>query len=112
MFLSGVTKLLSGDSTWRGLTALDVHYETQPLPSWIGYYAHQLPEWFQKLSVVNMYVIEIGLPFLIFAPRRLRHVAAVGMILFMVLIAATGSYCFFNLLAVTLCILLDRKSVV
>ncbi len=106
MFLSGVTKLLSGDPTWRGLTALDVHYETQPLPSWIGYYAHQLPEWFQRLSVVNMYVIEIGLPFLIFGPRRLRHVAAAGLIGLQILIAATGSYCFFNLLAAILCLLL------
>jgi len=106
LFLSGVTKLLSGDPTWRDLSALDVHYETQPLPSWIGWYAHQFPEWFQRLSVANMYVIEIALPFLIFAPRRVRHVAAAGLILLQVLIAATGSYCFFNLLTVTLCLLL------
>ena len=106
MFLSGVTKLLSGEPTWRDLSALDLHYETQPLPSWIGWYAHQLPEWFQRLSVANMYVIEIALPFLFFAPRRVRHVAAAGVILLQVLIAATGSYCFFNLLAVALCVLL------
>ncbi len=106
MFLSGVTKLLSGEPTWRDLSALDVHYETQPLPSWIGWYAHQLPEWFQRLSVANMYVIEIALPVLIFAPRRIRHVAAAGLILLQVLIAATGSYCFFNLLAATMCVLL------
>ena len=106
IFLSGVTKLLSGEPTWRDLSALDVYYETQPLPSWIGWYAHQLPEWFQRLSVANMYVIEIALPFLIFAPRRLRHVAAGGLILLQILIAASGSYCFFNLLTVTLCVLL------
>ncbi len=106
MFLSGVTKLLSGEPTWRDLSALDVHYETQPLPSWIGWYAHQLPEWFQRVSVANMYVIEIALPLLIFAPRRVRHVAAAGLILLQVLIAATGSYCFFNLLALALCVLL------
>ncbi len=106
MFLSGVTKLLSGDPTWRDLTALDVHYQTQPLPSWIGWHAHHLPESFGRFSVGTMYVIEIGLPFLIFAPRRLRHAAAIGLILLQVLIAATGNYCFFNLLAVTLCLLL------
>ena len=34
MFLSGVTKLLSGDTAWRHLTALDYHFWTQPLPTW------------------------------------------------------------------------------
>jgi lipase maturation factor 1 len=32
MFLSGATKLLSGDPTARHLTALSFHFETQPLP--------------------------------------------------------------------------------
>src|SRR5207244_7329681 len=31
MFGSGCVKLLSRDETWRSLTALQVHYETQPL---------------------------------------------------------------------------------
>ena len=106
MFLSGITKLLSGDPTWRDLSALEVHYQTQPLPTWIGWYAHHLPEWFGRFSVVSMYVIEIGLPLLIFAPRRLRHAAAIGLLLLQGLIAATGNYCFFNLLTVTLCVLL------
>ena len=106
MFLSGITKLLSGDSTWRDMTALDFHYQTQPLPTWIGWYAHQLPEWFQKMSTSIMYVIEIGLPLLLFGPRRLRHGAALGIVGFMVLIGVTGNYNFFNLLAVSLCVLM------
>jgi hypothetical protein len=106
MFLSGITKLLSGDAAWRNLTALEYHYETQPLPSVVGWYAHQLPGWFQKVSCAGMYAIEIGLPFLIFAPRPLRRAAAAGFVLLQVLIAATGSYCFFNLLTLALCVLL------
>ena len=39
MFQSGCVKLLSGDPLWHNLTALSVHYETQPLPTWIGWYA-------------------------------------------------------------------------
>ena len=39
-FLSGATKLLSGDETWWSLTALRYHYETQPIPTWLGWYAH------------------------------------------------------------------------
>ena len=106
MFSSGMVKLLSGDSTWRNLTALKYHYETQPLPTWIGWYAHQLPGWFQKLSCGMMFVIEIGVPFLIFAPRRLRHPACFILITFQILIALTGNYCFFNLLTIALCLLL------
>ncbi len=106
MFASGVVKLATHDPTWRGLTALTFHYETQPLPTWIGWYAHQLPVWFQKLSCGIMFVIELGIPFLIFTPRRLRFVACGAITAFMLLIALTGNYCFFNLLAVALCVLL------
>jgi len=106
VFLSGAVKLTSGDTTWRDLTALDYHYLTQPLPTWLAWYAHQLPGWFQKASTVVMYAIELGLPFLIFAPRRLRFVAAGGITFLMLCIAATGNYNFFNLLTVALCVTL------
>jgi len=106
MFASGVVKLATGDKTWWGLTALTYHYETQPLPTWIGWYAHQLPLWFQKFSCGFMFTIELGMPFLIFAPRRLRLLACGSIVTLMTLIALTGNYCFFNLLAVTLCVLL------
>src|SRR5689334_14335160 len=42
-FLSGATKILSGDRTWANWTALTYHYETQPIPAWTSWYAHQLP---------------------------------------------------------------------
>ncbi len=106
MFASGVVKLATHDPTWRGLTALTFHYETQPLPTWIGWYAHQCPVWFQKFSCGVLFTIELGAPFLIFAPRRPRFVAAGAITALMILIAATGNYCFFNLLTVALCVLL------
>ena len=31
----------------NGCFPLTYHYETQPLPTWIGWYARQLPAWFQ-----------------------------------------------------------------
>jgi predicted DCC family thiol-disulfide oxidoreductase YuxK len=112
MFQSGVTKLVYGDPTWLNLTALTFHYETQPLPTWIGWYAHQLPVWFQKFSCFVMYVIEVAVPFLFFAPRRLRIVAAGATIFLQVLIGLTGNYNFFNLLTVALCLpLLDDFAV-
>ena len=106
MFSSGLVKLFSGDSLWWSLSALTVHYETQPLPTWIGWYAHQLPVWFQKFSCAVMFVIELGAPLLIFGPRKLRHVAAAAFTFLMTLIALTGNYCFFNLLTLALCVTL------
>jgi len=53
-----------------------------------------------------MFVIEIIVPFLIFGPRRCRQIACGAFVIFMLLIAATGNYCFFNLLTVALCVLL------
>jgi hypothetical protein len=111
MFMSGAVKLLSHDATWWNLGALSVHYETQPLPTRIGWYAHQLPAWFQELSVLVMFVIELALPFLIFCGRRARWMAAAAFTGLMLLIALTGNYCFFNLLTVVLCLpLLDDRA--
>lgn len=105
MFASGYIKIVS-DETWRNLTALNFHYETQPLPTWIGWYAHQLPEWLQKFSVIGMFGIELVVPFLIFAPRRLRTVGFYALIGLQILILLTGNYCFFNLLTILLCLIL------
>jgi hypothetical protein len=111
MFLSGAVKLLSGDPTWSGLTALDYHYETQPLPTLLAWYAHQLPEWFHRASVVITFVIELVMPFLIFGPRPVRFVAGVAFVFLEVLIGLTGNYNFFNLLAILLCLsLLDDRA--
>ncbi len=110
MFFSGVIKLASGDALWHNLTALTVHYQTQPLPNVIAWYAHQLPVWFQKFSCGAMFVIELALPFLIFTPRRPRLIAAGGVVFLQLLIILTGNYTFFNWLAIALCIpLLDDR---
>jgi lipase maturation factor 1 len=106
MFESGCVKLLSGDPTWHNLTALSYHYETQPLPTWIGWYAYQLPAGFQKTSTALMFGIELIVPFLIFTPRRLRFFACATLIGLQLFILLTGNYCFFNVLTIVLCLLL------
>ena len=117
MLESGVVKLTWDDSypasalgpsgnTWESLTALTYHYWTQPLPLWTSWFLDKLPLLFHKASVVVVLVIEIVLPFFIFAPRRLRFVAFWGFMFLMAAIAATGNYNFFNLLAVMLALTL------
>lgn len=104
IFSSGVTKLRSRDPTWRNLTALQYHYETQPLPTRVSWYAHQLPAWFQKFSVAILFFIELIAPFLLFAPVPLNQIAAGLIVYLMLLIELTGNYGFFNLLAIALAI--------
>ncbi|MEY2563957.1 MAG: hypothetical protein QOH88_2150 [Verrucomicrobiota bacterium] len=111
MLMSGVVKLTSGDDSWWNLTALDYHYETQPLPTILGWWAHQAPEWFRKLSTFFVLSVECVVPFFIWAPRRLRHIACALLVLLQILIALTGNYCFFNLLTIALCLLLIDDAV-
>ena len=106
MFSSGAVKLISGDPAWRNFTALTVHYETQPLPTWIGWAMHQLPVWFHSFSCGVMFAIELLVPFSIFGPKRIRHIGCAILIAFQVLILVTGNYCFFNWLTILLCLLL------
>lgn len=105
MWSAGWAKLRSGDPTWRDLSALHFHFETQPLPTLLGYYAHQLPGAMKKLSVILMFVIELGVPFLLLVPRLRRH-AFLPFAGLMGLIAATGNYGFFNALSGVLFVLL------
>jgi len=103
MFLAGVVKLASGDPAWSAWEAMKYHYETQPLPTWTSWYMHQLPAWFQTVSVGFMFWAELVAPFLVFGPRRVRMVGFASIVLLQVLIAATGNYGFFNLLTIVLC---------
>jgi len=106
MFLSGTAKMLSHDPTWRNLTALEYHYQTQPLPTRLAWYFHQFPPGFQRFSCGFMFFVELIVPFLFFAPRRMRFFAAAMTIALQILIFLTGNYTFFNLIAVALCVLL------
>src|SRR5205814_10555842 len=90
----------------NALPALDYHYWTQPLPTIFAWFADKHPEWFKKFSVAFCLVVEIIVPFFIWAPRRVRLTAAGLLIFLQIAIAITGNYCFFNLLTIALCLLL------
>src|SRR5262245_28457228 len=103
MFLSGAVKILSGDPTWRDLSALSYHYWTQPLPIPTSVWAAALPDAVQRFSTFAVLAVEIGAPFLLLGPRRVRFVGLALLVALQLLIAATGNYGFFNLLALALC---------
>ncbi|MBU6411195.1 MAG: lipase maturation factor family protein, partial [Verrucomicrobia bacterium] len=108
MLSAGAVKWLGGDQNWHHLTALTFHYYTQPLPTPIAWYANQLPLWFQKVSCGVVLGVEMGAPFLIFAPRRIRFIGCGAFAFLQIMILLSGNYTFFNWLALALCIpLLD-----
>ncbi|MFZ4482531.1 MAG: lipase maturation factor family protein [Chthoniobacterales bacterium] len=115
MFESGVVKLFGfdagGDNAWLDGTALGYHYFTQPIPVWTSWWLARLPAWFQGFSLIVVFAIELALPFLILGPRRLRMLAFWGISGFMLFIAASGHFGFFNLLTIVLCVsLVDDAS--
>lgn len=106
IFSSGVAKWTSGDPLWQSWEALKVHYETQPLPTPIGWYFHQLPAGFHKVCTFLIFVIEVVVPIFFFFPTPFRRVAMWFQLLLQGLIALTGNYTFFNLLTALLCLFL------
>jgi hypothetical protein len=104
VFASGVVKLTSGDGTWLELGAMAHHFETQPLPVVISWWAHQLPASLLAAMTAGTLLLEVLVPFCYWGPRRLRRWAGVVTVLFMLAIAATGHYGFFNLLTIVLCL--------
>jgi lipase maturation factor 1 len=112
MVSSGAVKLLSGDATWRDLTALCHHYQTQPIPNRLAWYAHQLPVSVQKLSTLATLVFELAVPVLALGPQPARVFCFLMMIFLQLLIFATGNFAFFNVLAMVLTLPLLDDSLV
>ena len=90
MLLSGYVKIGGGDLVWENGTALMYHFETQPLPNPLSWWAHQLPRGLQVFNCWAMYAIELALPFAIFCGRWGRLLACTGFCLLMGGVAMTG----------------------
>jgi lipase maturation factor 1 len=76
MLESGVVKVLSADSHWRDLTAMDVMYETAPSPTLVGYWVHHLPHAFHVGEIALTFVAEWLAPLAaVFGGRRGRWFA-------------------------------------
>lgn len=66
-FGAGMIKLRGGRE-WRDLTAMDWHHETQPMPGPLSRQAHLMPRWFHRVEVVGSHVVQLVVPFFVFAP--------------------------------------------
>jgi len=105
-FESGMVKLLSGDPEWRHLTAMDEYYQNGPLPTWIGWYVEHLPHWFHVWTAGATLVLELGLVFLLFFPRRVRLICFLIVTPWELGVILTANYTFLNYLVFALGFLL------
>jgi len=62
MLTSGLIKITGNDPHWRHLTAMEVMYETSPLPTYLGYAAHLLPHAVQVMEIALTFAAEIVAP--------------------------------------------------
>jgi hypothetical protein len=111
-FLSGISKVISGDPAWSQWKALHYYFETQPLPHIGAWYMHQLPEWILTMGTGLVFFVELIVPFFIFLPRRFRLFAAVTTIGMQLLIIATSNHNWINLLTIALCLFLLNDNLV
>jgi hypothetical protein len=101
MFGAGLIKL-RGDRCWTDLTCLVYHYETQPNPHPLSWLLHQAPPWFHSGGVLVNHFVELVVPFGLFGPRRLRHVAGACTAAFQVILILSGNLSFLNWLTLVL----------
>ncbi len=100
---AGLIKL-RGDACWSDLSCMEYHYQTQPLPHMLSWYWHQLPPLLHKISVLATHIVEIIVPFFLFANRRWRHPAALVQIAFQILLILSGNLSWLNYLTIALCL--------
>ncbi len=105
-FMSGISKLVMGDPSWLGMTALIYYFETQPLPHVGAWYFHNLPQNVLIAATVLVLIVEIIVPFMMFLPRRYRLVAAWVTLVFQLLIVLSSNHNWFNLLTIALILFL------
>ncbi|WP_022899811.1 lipase maturation factor family protein [Humibacter albus] len=100
-FGAGMIKL-RGDRSWRDLTALYYHHETQPMPGPLSWFFHHLPRWFHRIEVLGNHFAQVVVPFFLFAPQPVASIAAGIVILTQLWLVASGNFAWLNVITIVL----------
>ncbi|MFF1571941.1 lipase maturation factor family protein [Leifsonia sp. NPDC058292] len=100
-FGAGMIKM-RGDRSWRDLTALFYHHETQPMPNPLSRTAHLLPRWWHRVEVLGNHFAQLIVPWFLFAPQPVASVAAAIVILTQLWLVATGNFAWLNVITIVL----------
>lgn len=99
MLGSGLIKI-RGDATWRNLTALYYHFETQPIPNGLSRWFHFLPRIVLRGGTLFNHIAELVAPWFIFWPRLGCYIAGSVIVLFQISIALSGNLSLLNWLTI------------
>ncbi|HXF36023.1 MAG TPA: lipase maturation factor family protein, partial [Actinomycetota bacterium] len=102
-FGAGLIKI-RGDRCWRDLTCLFYHHETQPMLNPLSWYFHRLPRWVHRLEVAGNHVLQLVVPFGLFAPQPVAAAAGLATLLHQSWLILSGNFSWLNWMAVTLAV--------
>ncbi|MDJ1371728.1 lipase maturation factor family protein [Gulosibacter molinativorax] len=100
-FGAGMIKM-RGDASWRNLTAMYYHHQTQPMPNPVSRWAHQKPQWWHRGEALGSHIVQLGMPWLLFFPQPIASFAACAIILSQGILVVTGNYAWLNWLTIIL----------
>ncbi len=99
MLGAGLIKI-RGDASWRNLTALYYHFETQPLPNPLSRWFYFLPHPLLRVGTLFNHIAELAAPWFVFWPRMARGIAGLIIIAFQIVIILSGNLAFLNWLTI------------
>lgn len=100
-FGAGMIKM-RGDRSWRDLTALYYHHETQPMPNPASRFFHLLPKPLHRMEVAGNHFTQLVVPFFLFAPQPIAGVAALIIIVTQAWLVISGNFAWLNWITIVL----------
>ncbi|SEB46538.1 Lipase maturation factor [Paramicrobacterium humi] len=100
-FGAGMIKM-RGDRTWRDLTAMYYHHETQPMPNPVSRFAHLLPKPVHRLETLGNHIVQLGMPWLLFFPQPIASFAACLIILTQLWLVISGNFAWLNWITIVI----------
>lgn len=98
---AGLIKM-RGDRSWKDLTALYYHHETQPMPNPLSWWFHRLPKPLHKCEVVGSHFAQLVLPVLLFLPQPIASIAGIGMAITQTWLILSGNFSWLNVVTIIL----------
>jgi hypothetical protein len=99
MFGAGMIKIRGAES-WRNLTALYYHFETQPIPNGLSRWFHFLPRGVLRAGTLFNHLAELVAPWFVFWPRLGCVIAGIVIVAFQIVIILGGNLSFLNWLTI------------
>ncbi|MFF3554073.1 lipase maturation factor family protein [Streptomyces tsukubensis] len=100
-FGAGLIKL-RGDPCWRDLTCLYYHHETQPMPGPLSRLFHLLPRPLHRVETAANHIVQLVVPFGLFAPQPVATVAAGLIVATQLWLVLSGNFAWLNWLTIAL----------